>query len=279
MALFAPAHEGYLCAEGTRVRSMATGRGGVAAGDPRSDQSRLRLEFTRIGTRTVHVYPGPAGVFHGRGADHPSKIHSPVVVTGTPSERSVPMAHATGQKGDVVDILTTDHREVDRAFADYENDRLSNDQRRELVDHIITELVRHSVAEEWYLYPAARESLPDGNELADHEIEEHAEVEQLMKRLEGTDVSDPEFDGMVRRLIEDIRHHVQDEERDLFPRLLQGCDADQLLDLGNKIRQAKESAPTRPHPAMPDRPPANTILDPGVGMIDRMRDALSNRRG
>ncbi|MHA6803602.1 hemerythrin domain-containing protein [Salinifilum ghardaiensis] len=189
------------------------------------------------------------------------------------------MVHATSQKGDVVDVLTTDHREVDEAFTDYENGGLSNEQRRELVDHIITELVRHSVAEEHYLYPAAREALPDGDEIADHEIQEHAEAEDLMKRLEGADVTDPEFDGMVRNLIGAIRHHVQDEERDLFPRLQQACDANQLLDLGTKITQAKESAPTRPHPAAPDRPPANTILDPGVGLVDRLRDALSNRGG
>ncbi|GAA0530942.1 hemerythrin [Saccharopolyspora subtropica] len=187
------------------------------------------------------------------------------------------MARATRHTGDIVDVLTTDHREVEQAFADYERGGLSDEQRRSLADHIITELVRHSVAEEQYLYPAAREKLSDGDEVADKELREHAEAEEVMKQLEGMDVTDAEFDRLMGRLIRDIRHHVEEEERDLFPRLQEVCNADELMDLGNKIQMAKKVAPTRPHPSAPDRPPANLILDPGAGMIDRVRDALSGR--
>ncbi|MER7010187.1 hemerythrin domain-containing protein [Saccharopolyspora sp. NPDC000359] len=186
------------------------------------------------------------------------------------------MAQGT-REGDLIDVLTKDHRSVESAFEEYERGGLSDQARRGLVDHIITELVRHSVAEEQHLYPAARKVLPDGDELADHEIEEHAEAEEVMKQLEGMEPSDAEFDRLVRKLISDIRHHVDDEEKDLFPRLQQACSADELQDLGAKIVQAKERAPTRPHPSAPDKPPANMVLDPGAGMIDRLRDALSGR--
>lgn len=188
------------------------------------------------------------------------------------------MAHTTRAQGDLVDVLVTDHENVERAFADYERGGLSSQQRRELVDHIITELVRHSVAEEQYLYPAAREKLPDGDRLADEEISEHAEAENVMQQLEGLDPDETEFDRLTRQLISDIRHHVQEEEQELFPRLQEACDEQQLRDLGTKIQLAEQSAPTRPHPSAPDRPPANMILDPGAGMIDRLRDALSGRR-
>lgn len=87
---------------------------------------------------------------------------------------------------------------------------------------MIAELVRHSVAEEEFMYPAAREVLDDGDELADHELEEHAEAERLMKDLDGLDPTDPRFDELLTKLIADIRHHVQDEEADLLPRLLLG---------------------------------------------------------
>jgi hypothetical protein len=50
-----------------------------------------------------------------------------------------------------------------------------------------------------------------------------------------------------------------------------------LCELGEKFEKSKKLAPTRPHPSAPDRPPANKILGPGVGLIDRMRDALSGR--
>ncbi|MBB5156924.1 hemerythrin domain-containing protein [Saccharopolyspora phatthalungensis] len=187
------------------------------------------------------------------------------------------MSPETRQRGDLIDELVTDHREVEQAFADYERGGLSDEQRRSLVDHIITELVRHSVAEEQYLYPAARQTLPDGAELADHEIAEHAEAEELMKRLEGLNPTDADFDHLTRQLIDEVRHHVEEEERDLFPRLKQACTREQLDELGDKITSAKKVAPTRPHPSAPDRPPANMLLDPGVGLIDRMRDALSHR--
>jgi hypothetical protein len=70
---------------------------------------------------------------------------------------------------------------------------------------------------------------------------------------------------------------VADEEGNLFPRLRSSCPADALDDLGDKVRQAKKMAPTRPHPSAPDKPPANKLLAPGVGMVDRMRDALTGR--
>jgi hypothetical protein len=74
-----------------------------------------------------------------------------------------------------------------------------------------------------------------------------------------------------------IRHHVREEETDLFPGLREACSADELRELGAKVETAKKLAPTRRHPAAPDRPPLNTLLAPGAGLVDRLRDALSGR--
>lgn len=68
-----------------------------------------------------------------------------------------------------------------------------------------------------------------------------------------------------------------DEERNLFPRLRAACAPEKLDQLGDKVRQAKKTAPTRPHPAAPDKPPANKLPAPGAGMVDRLRDGLSGR--
>lgn len=186
------------------------------------------------------------------------------------------MSQAT-KYSDMIGMLIEDHRNVEQAFQEFEGGIADASRRRNLVDHIITELVRHSVAEEQYLYPAARQTLENGNEIADHEISEHAEAEQLMKRLEELDSEDRQFDETTRQLISSIRHHVEDEENDLFPKLRQSCSGEQLQDLGNKIRHAKETAPTRPHPSAPDTPPANKIMDPGAGLVDKVRDALGGR--
>ena len=133
---------------------------------------------------------------------------------------------ATAHKHDLVEDIISDHREVEAVFSQIEAG--GDEGKRDLVEHVITELVRHSVAEEQYLYPTVRRVLPNGDQLADHELKEHAEAEEVMKAIEKTDAQDPKFDELVGKLIEDIRHHVQEEESDLLPQLRTACDAAEL---------------------------------------------------
>lgn len=178
----------------------------------------------------------------------------------------------------LINVITADHRAVEAAFSELEANLTTPQQRRDLVDHVIAELVRHSVAEEQFMYPAVRKYVPGGDEMADHEIEEHAEAERVMKDLDEMDVSDPGFEIKLQELMHDIRHHVQEEETTLLPTLAAACSASELEDLGEKVLAAKKVAPTRPHPSAPDTPPANLIVAPGAGLIDRIRDALSGRQ-
>jgi len=178
---------------------------------------------------------------------------------------------------DLISVITADHRHVERVFAELESGRGTPEHRRNLADHVIAELVRHSVAEEQFMYPAARKYLENGDELADHETEEHAEAEEVMKQLEDVPATDPRFDELLGRLMDDIRHHIEDEEQDLLPKLQSACSAEELRDLGEKVERAKKTAPTRPHPSAPDRPPMNLVLDTGAGFIDKIRDGLSGR--
>jgi hemerythrin superfamily protein len=178
---------------------------------------------------------------------------------------------------DLVDVLMADHREVESMFAELASGTGEAEHRKRLTDVVIAELVRHSVAEEMYLYPAAKAALPDGEQLSEHEIAEHAEAEVLMNRIDELDPTDPEFEPTVAKLIEAIRHHIADEEGDLLPRLRQALPPDELRQLGRRVEAAKKIAPTRPHPSAPDRPPFNKLVAPGAGLVDRIRDALTNR--
>lgn len=181
--------------------------------------------------------------------------------------------------GDVIAVLTHDHREVQGFFAELQKTYNGADpkSRKDLVDQVTIELVRHSVAEEQFLYPAVRQHVPGGAELADREIREHAQVERTLKDLEGMEPTDAPFETTVSRLIEEVGAHIAEEEQTLFPRLQQACGADELADLGKKVTAAKKIAPTRPHPDAPDTPPGNMVLGPGAGLVDRARDALSGR--
>ncbi|MFE1285710.1 hemerythrin domain-containing protein [Streptomyces sp. NPDC058751] len=182
-----------------------------------------------------------------------------------------------GHGGNVIAELTTDHREVEEIFGRIDRCAPGDKDRKVYADQVTMELVRHSVAEEAYLYPAVRKHVPNGDALADREIEDHSKAERLMKDLEGYGADDPEFDRLLGTLMLEIRAHVADEEQNLFPMLRAACPPEALDDLGDKVRQAKKVAPTRPHPSAPDTPPANKLLAPGVGMVDRLRDALSGR--
>ncbi|MDQ1032995.1 hemerythrin domain-containing protein [Streptomyces umbrinus] len=182
-----------------------------------------------------------------------------------------------GHGGDVIAELTTDHHEVEELFGRIDALPPGDKQRQVYAEQAVIELVRHSVAEEMYLYPAVRQVLPDGDTIADKEIEDHAEAERTMKDLEDVDADEPEFDRLIAKLMTEIRSHIRDEEDNLFPKLRSVASEDELMKLGDEIRQAKKTAPTRPHPSAPDTPPANKLLAPGAGMVDRLRDALTGR--
>ncbi|MBX9392109.1 hemerythrin domain-containing protein [Streptomyces sp. TRM72054] len=182
-----------------------------------------------------------------------------------------------GHGGNVIDELVTDHREVEELFGRIEALPPGEKDRKLHADQVTMELVRHSVAEEAYLYPAVREHVPNGDALADKEIDDHSKAEQIMKDLESCDADDPEFDRLIGMLMSEIRAHVADEEENLFPKLRAACSPQALDELGDKVRQAKMMAPTRPHPSAPDKPPLNKLLAPGAGLVDRVRDALTGR--
>ncbi|MFI5520076.1 hemerythrin domain-containing protein [Streptomyces platensis] len=182
-----------------------------------------------------------------------------------------------GHGGDVIQELTTDHREVDELFGQFEDALPGSPDRKRLVDAITIELVRHSVAEEMHLYPAVREHLEEGDALADKEIADHARVEQLLKDLEEREPDDTDFDRLMVKLKTEVTSHVDDEENHLFPQLRNHVHSYILESLGEKVREAKKTAPTRPHPAAPSTPPANRLLAPGLGLVDRARDYVTGR--
>jgi hemerythrin superfamily protein len=177
---------------------------------------------------------------------------------------------------DVIDVLTADHREV-QELANQISATAGTDERRDLTDQLIAELVRHSVAEEMYVYPAIRDHLPDGDQAVQHDIEEHKELEQLMKQLEGADAGTTEFEDTLRKLQRVLVDHVRDEETEQFPQLRAHIPAAELVRLKEKVELAKKVAPTRPHPSAPNAELFHKLVGPGVGLVDRLRDRLTNR--
>ncbi|GAA0253888.1 hemerythrin domain-containing protein [Cryptosporangium japonicum] len=177
---------------------------------------------------------------------------------------------------DVIDILTSDHRDVTTLIREIHtvDDAV---MRRDLADTAISELVRHAVTEEMYVYPAMRRYLAGGDKAVEHDVEEHKELERAMKQLEGADVDSPEFAQALAQLETVLADHIQDEEGEQFPQLRSVVPPEELVELGAKVQAAKRLAPTRPHPDAPNNEVFHKLVGPGVGLVDRLRDKLTHR--
>jgi hemerythrin superfamily protein len=178
---------------------------------------------------------------------------------------------------DVVDELSRDHREVLDLLGTIAT-TTDPAERRDLADVAIAEVVRHSVAEEMYVYPAMRDHLADGPHLVDHDTKEHAELESIMKQLEGVDAGEPRFTELVEAMTQALRHHAEDEETTQFPQLRAHLSEERLVELRHKVQSAKKLAPTRPHPGAPNSELFHKLAGPGVGLVDRLRDRIAHRR-
>ena len=137
------------------------------------------------------------------------------------------------------------------------------------------ELVRHSVAEEVLVYPMVEKKV--SSEEVEHAREEHAEAEETLQRLEKLDADDPAFDDELATLMKEIRHHIEDEEGEMFAHMRQVIDEDELRQLGARVEAFKKVAPTRPHPSVPNTPLARIAAGPGASLFDRMRDLATGR--
>ena len=184
------------------------------------------------------------------------------------------------QQRDVVEILEHDHREVEEMFAELESLRGASTEeqqsrRKELTEQVTIELVRHSVAEEVLVYPKVEKQV--SSDEAEHAREEHAEAEETLQRLEKLDADDSSFDDELATLMEEIRHHIEDEEGQMFAHMRQVIDEDELLKLGERVEAFKKVAPTRPHPNVPNEAVPRMAAGPAASLFDRMRDLASGR--
>ena len=186
----------------------------------------------------------------------------------------------TETQRDVVDLLSADHREFERIFQQLEGLRGATDEasvrrKRELVDEVTIGLVKHSVAEETQVYPRVEKQID--KEEAEHSKHEHAEAEEAMKALERMDADDPQFDGAVAELIQEIRHHVEHEEGRMFAELRAQFSHDELVAMAGQVETVKKLGPTRPHPMTPNEAGVRLAVGPLASLIDHLRDAVSGR--
>jgi hemerythrin superfamily protein len=177
---------------------------------------------------------------------------------------------------DAITLLKADHKTVERLFKRFEKagDR-AHRTKRDIVDRIIEELSVHAAVEEQLFYPAARAAVPETEDLALESLEEHHVVKWILSELERMSPEAERFDAKVSVLIENVRHHVEEEESDFFPKVRDALGRTTLNDLGEAMEAAKKTAPTHPHPRSPDTPPGNVVVGAAAGVADRVTDTVS----
>ena len=132
----------------------------------------------------------------------------------------------------------------------------------------------HAFAEETVLWPVIRRVVPDGDHFTLEVEREHQQINQLVTVLEGTQPGSPERARMIEQMIDLLFNDVRDEEDVLLPHLQEKLSRNQLRLLGVAWECIRRISPTRPHPIVSRRPPANVLAALPLSVLDRSRDRV-----
>jgi hemerythrin superfamily protein len=172
-----------------------------------------------------------------------------------------------------LDLIAQDHRSVEELFQRYETSQ-DPEERTQIVHKVIHDLAVHGEVEELLFYPRVRKAVPEGDRLVEEALHEHLEMKQTLNELDSMTADDVGFDDRMRQLMNEVRHHVAEEENEIFPTVRLAVSQEDLAALGQRLERAKSFVPTRPHPRAPTSPAGKAVAAPGAALIDRIRDAI-----
>lgn len=140
-----------------------------------------------------------------------------------------------------LEMLRQDHEKVKKLFEEFENAG-ENRAKEQIVDQTIQELETHAVLEEEIFYPAAQEEIHE-KESIDEAREEHHVVKLLIGELKKMSAESERYDAKYKVLAESVKHHIQEEESELFPKLEGELDAEEL---GTQMETRKQELQRQP---------------------------------
>ena len=177
---------------------------------------------------------------------------------------------------DAITSLRDDHKRVEKLFKQFEKLVGGNGTatKRKVVDEIIAELSVHAAVEEQVFYPAVRKGVEEVGDTVLEGLEEHHIVKWTLSELDGMSGDEERFEAKVKVLMESVRHHVEEEEGEMFPKVREALGRKALVELYESMESARKAAPTHPHPKAPDEPPANLLSGPAAAAKDRVTDRV-----
>jgi len=149
-----------------------------------------------------------------------------------------------------IDLLKSQHREVSKLFSKIEKTKEASDK-AELFNEIADKLAVHAAIEEHHFYPAVKAKRTE--DILLESLEEHLGIKRVIADLMEVDAEDETFDAKVKVLKEQVEHHVEEEESDLFPKVKRLFDKDQLEAMGQEMsaEQAELEAEGEPRRSVP----------------------------
>jgi hemerythrin superfamily protein len=148
---------------------------------------------------------------------------------------------------DAIVLLKEDHKEIRRLFREFQQAADDATARKgKLVDQIIEALTVHTYIENEVMYPRVRELLPDLEDDVLESYEEHHVADLLVVELAGMKPTAERFDAKTTVLIESVTHHIEEEEKDWFPKVREGLGRKALQEIGAEMVEARKKAPKRP---------------------------------
>jgi hemerythrin-like domain-containing protein len=148
---------------------------------------------------------------------------------------------------DAIVLLKADHKQVRRLFREFETsgDRAVKKKAR-VVSQILEMLTVHTYVENQVMYPGVLALLPDLEEDVLESYEEHHVADLLCLELSVMAADDERFTAKTTVLIENVSHHIEEEEQEWFPKVRAGLSRKQLQELGVRLEEARKKAPRKP---------------------------------
>jgi hemerythrin superfamily protein len=148
---------------------------------------------------------------------------------------------------DAIVMLKQDHKEIEKAFKAFEKAGDNAQKAKgDAVKKIIELLTVHTYIENEVMYPRVRALLPDLEDDILESYEEHHVADVLVMELAGMDASDERFTAKTTVLIENVTHHMEEEEQDWFPKVRDGLGRKALQEIGAEMAKARKKAPRKP---------------------------------
>jgi hemerythrin-like domain-containing protein len=148
---------------------------------------------------------------------------------------------------DAIVLLKADHKEIRQQFRKFEAaGENAVKEKADIVTKIIELLTVHTYIENEVMYPEVRKLLPDLEDDILESYEEHHVADVLVMELFAMPADAERFDAKTTVLIENVTHHIEEEEQEWFPKVRSGLGRKQLQELGEKMERARAKAPRTP---------------------------------